>query len=273
MILIQIKIIIKFLQKNENLSIKSNLEIKNIQNKTDEVEGNIPLKERQLDNFELNNLEYEEALMHDKRNFLQIYWSVLKREELIIFTFFFHNDYNLFYVKFARFFFLFATDMAMNVFFFADETMNKLYLSYGKYDFIQQIPQIIYSRLVSNAIEVFLCFLSLTDKYYYKIKELTKSDKKEIFDIIKCVKIKLIIFFVFTFIIFIFYMYLVTAFCAVYENTQSAYIKDSFISFAIGLLESFIIYAFTSSLRVIALKCSHRNLKFIYKLSEIIPIF
>ena len=73
MILIQIKIIIKFLQKNENLSIKSNLEIKNIQDKTDEVEGSIPLKERQLDNFELNNLEYEEALMYDKRSFLQIY--------------------------------------------------------------------------------------------------------------------------------------------------------------------------------------------------------
>ena len=118
-----------------------------------------------------------------------------------------------------------------------------------------------------------LCFLSLIDKYYYQIKELTKSNKKEIFNIIKCVKIKLIIFFVFTLIIFIFYMYLVTAFCAVYENTQIAYIKDSFISFVIGLLESFIIYAFTSSLRVIALKCSHRNLKFIYKLSEIIPIF
>ena len=115
--------------------------------------------------------------------------------------------------------------------------------------------------------------MSLTDKYYYQIKELTKSDKKEIFNIIKCVKIKLIIFFVFTLIIFIFYMYLVTAFCAVYENTQSAYIKDSFISFAIGLLESFIIYAFTSSLRVIALRCSHRNLKFIYKLSEVIPFF
>ena len=259
---------------NKDISIfskKSDSDLnKIVENKDENI---LSFKERKLDNFELNNLEYEEALMYDKRNFLEIYWSILKRDQLIIFTFLIHNDYNLYYVKFARFFFLLSTDMAMNVFFFSDETMNKLYLSYGKYDFIQQIPQIIYSRLVSNVIEVFLCFLSLTDKNYYKIKELTKSDKKEIFDIIKCVKIKLIIFFVFTFVIFIFYLYLVTAFCAVYENTQIAYIKDSFISFAIGLLESFIIYAFTSSLRVIALKCSHRNLKFIYKLREVIPFF
>ena len=78
----------------------------------------------------------------------------------------------------------------MNVFFFSDETMNKLYLSYGKYDFVQNIPQIIYSKLVSNIIEVFLCFLSLTDKHYYQIKALTKNDKIEIFGIIRCTRKK-----------------------------------------------------------------------------------
>jgi len=82
--------------------------------------------------------------------------------------------------------------------------MNKLYLSYGKYDFVQQIPNIIYSKIVSNVIEVFLCFLSLTDKHYYQIKALSKSEKKKIFGIIKCARMKLIIFFVFTFIIFLF---------------------------------------------------------------------
>ena len=60
--------------------------------------------------------------------------------------------------------------MAMNVFFFSDETMHKMLLDYGKYNFIQQIPQIIYSTLLSKFIETSLCFLSMTDIYYYQIK-------------------------------------------------------------------------------------------------------
>ena len=231
------------------------------------------LKQSKLDNFELNNLEYEDALVLDKRGFVGMYWSVLKREHMIIFTFFFHNDYNLYYAKFARFIFLLATDMAMNVFFFSDETMNKLYLSYGKYDFVQQIPQIIYSKLLSNFIEVFLCFLMLTDKHYYQIKSLSKNDKKEIFKIIKKARMKLIIFFVFTFLVFIFYWYLITAFCAVYVNTQIVFIKDSLLSYAFGSLTPFIIYFFPVLFRHISLRCKCCEWKCMYTLSEIIPFF
>ena len=94
-------------------------------------------QEKKLDDFELNDLDYEEAIKLDKRNFFQIYISSLKREHLIIFTFFTRNDHNLVYVKFSRFIFLVCTDMAMNVFFFSDETMHKMYLDYGKYNFVQ----------------------------------------------------------------------------------------------------------------------------------------
>ena len=61
-------------------------------------------------------------------------------------------------------------DMALNVFFFSDDSMHKLFLNYGKYDFFQQIPQIVYSTIISQIIEVFLCFLSMTDKYIFQIK-------------------------------------------------------------------------------------------------------
>ena len=185
----------------------------------------------ELSNYELNNLEYEDSIKLDHRNFNQIYWSILKREHLILFTFFSFNDYNLLSIKFTRFIFLVCTDMALNVFFFSDDTMSKIFLTYGKYDFIQKIPQFIYTVTVSQLLEVLLCFLSLTDKYMYKIKrEKNKSllNVKKIFIIIK---IKLFIFFVITFIVFIFYWYIISAFCAVYKNTQIIFIKDSIISF------------------------------------------
>ena len=39
--------------------------------------------EEKLDDFELNNLEFNEAIKLDKRTFISIYWSIIKREHLI----------------------------------------------------------------------------------------------------------------------------------------------------------------------------------------------
>ena len=156
-----------------NKTILKTTKIKNKQNQ-DELMLKINDKEnlKKLDDFELNELEFNEAIKQDKRTFLQMYFYFIKREHRIIFTFFNCNDYNLISIKLSRFIFLFTTDMAMNVFFFSDDSMHKIFLNYGKYDVLQQIPQIIYSTIVSQLIEVFLCFLSLTDKHIYQIKNL-----------------------------------------------------------------------------------------------------
>ena len=233
-------------------------------------------KEEKLSNFELNDLSYLKAIDLDHRPFYQMYWAILRREHIILFTFCSWNDYNLLYVKFAKFVFLICQDMAMNVFFFSDDSMHKLYKSYGKYDFYQQIPQIIYSTALSQAIEVILCYLSLTDKHFYQIKALKDKNinQNKVYQILKCVKIKLIGFFSFTLIIFCFYWYFISAFCAVYRNTQGAFIKDSLSSFLMGLAYPFVLYLFPVIFRIISLKDNvKKRLKCVYKVSEVIPIF
>ena len=233
-------------------------------------------KNEKLDDFELNNLEYNEACEFDNRSFLDIYWSLLKREHILLFTFFIRNDYNLVCIKLSRFIFLICTDMALNVFFFTDDSMHKVYENYGKYEFIQQIPQIIYSTAVSQLLEVLLCYLSLTDKHVYQIKSLkeVKNNVQNIFIIIKCIKFKLFGFYLFTFTLFVFYWYLVSSFCAVYQNTQIIFIKDSVSSFGMGLLYPFILYMFPALFRFMALKDRNKKrFKVIYCISDIIPIF
>ena len=164
--------------------------------------------------------------------------------------------------------------MAMNVFFFSDESMHKIFLNYGKYNFIQQIPQIIYTTIISQLIEVFLCYLSLTDKHIYNIKNLSQSsDKNAIIKILRCIKIKLINFYIFTSIFFLFYWYTIVSFCSVYENTQITFLKDSLLSFLLGILYPFVIYLIPSALRILSLRYPKKNLKCIYKLSDIIPFF
>ena len=232
-----------------------------------------PKGREELDGYELNNLEYDAAKKLDKRDFLRVYWSLLKREHLIIFTFISRDDHNIIFIKYSRFVFLLCTDMAMNVFFFSDETMHKMFLDYGKYNFFQQIPQIAYSTLISKFIELFLCYLSLTDKHYYQIKDCKKISKKSMIDIMKCIQIKIGFFFGFTSLMFIFYWYLITCFCAVYQNSQTAFIKDSLLSFLLGNLIPFGIYLVPSFFRIIALKTNNYRLEWLFKFSNIIPCF
>ena len=263
------------------IHLSSNEKITNLENnlkKQKEVildkikKGKVEKKE--YDDFELNELEYTEARKYDKRSLLQIYWATLKREHLIIFTFINCSDYNLLYVKLVKFVFLIAGDMALNVFFFSDESMHKIFLNYGKYDFIQQIPQIVYSTIISQLIEVFLCFLSLTDKHIYQIKSALKNNRKiKIKKIIKCIYIKLTSFYIFIFILFIAYWYVISVFCGVYRNTQKHFIKDSMISFSICLAYPFVLYFISASLRFCSLKTTKKSLKCIYNLSSIIPFF
>ena len=224
--------------------------------------------------YELNELEYKEAVKLDKRSLFQIYWATLKREHLIFFTFCSCDDYNLFSIKLTRFVFLIVGDMALNTFFFSDDSMHKLFLNYGKYNFIQQIPQITYSTIISLLIEVFLCYLSLTDKYFYLIKtSFMKGNKEEIKKIIKCIKIKLVMFFIFVFIFFVLYWYIISVFCGVYRNTQITFIKDSVLSFSICLIYPLILYFISASLRICSLKNRKASCKCIYSLSYMIPFF
>ena len=226
------------------------------------------------DDYELNNMEYNEACELDKRTCIRTYWSVIKREHYVVYTFISRNDYNLFYIKIERFFILICTEMTMNGLFFVHETMYKK--KTGDTSFAQRIPQIIFSLLVSHAIEVILCYLSMTDKHYYEIKALPKIKRNDdrVFDILECIKRKLTGFFIFTFLVFLFHWYFISAFCAVYQNTQKIFLRDSAISILISLIDPFIIYGFTCLMRVISLsRCCRKKLSCVYKLSDIIPIF
>ena len=262
-------------QSNQNGIKSSKLEDIDNQSSSELYKEEQEYKMNNLDDFVLNELEYDMAVKYDKRSLIQIYFSYLKREIILIFAFFICDDYNLSNIKIARFIFLVSSNMALNVFFFSDESMHKLFLNYGKYNFIQQIPQIIYSTVISQLIEVFLCFLSLTDSHMYQIKKFNDvvEDRKKILNIFRCISIKIFYFFLFTFIFFVVYWYLVSSFCSVYQNTQIVFTKDSLGSFLLSLAYSFLLYLFPSCLRVCAIRDKNMRCKCIFKLSDIIPFF
>ena len=89
--------------------------------------------------------------------------------------------------------------------------------------------------------------------------------------VMKYINYKIIIFYSFSFLLFLFFWYLLSAFCAVYENTQRIFIVDSITSFIIELFYPFVLYLIPAGLRLLSLR--KKNLRFIYSLSNQIPIF
>ena len=257
--------------KTENLKsidskIELNIDIKKKNEKGKEKEKDDNKDKNKLDDFELDNSKYEKALELDKRTLSQVYWSRLKSKHLIIYTFFSCNDYNLLYIKISRFIFLICTSMALNVFFFFDISMHKIYLDYGNYNFIKQLPQMLYSTLVSLIIEILIGILSFTDINIYQIKHMKQVNVDKIDLIFKRVRIKLILYFIITFLLFLFYWYFISAFCAVYNNTQIIYVKNFVSSFSIGLLYPFIIQFVFALIRIFTLRKNTKVRSVLYKI-------
>ena len=233
-------------------------------------------EKKDLDNYELNGLDYKEACELDKRGFCLTYWSVLMREHLLLFTFFSCTDYNLFCIKFERFITLFCIEMTFNGLFFVHESMHRKYVEQEELTFVQKLPQLLFTLIISHIFEVILCYFGMTDTYIYLIKDLPNSAKKgkKVIEIMEKMKKKLIGFFIFTFLLFIFNWYFISAFCAVYQNTQIIFLRDTAISFLSSMTDPFMIYGGTVFLRYISLmKCCKKKLGCIYKLSDLIPIF
>jgi hypothetical protein len=232
-------------------------------------------KIKKYSDFELDDLEYSKAIKYDKRSFLNFYFCLVKREHIIIFTFFYCKDFNLISIKLSLFVFSVCLDMATNILFFDDESMHKIYLDYGKYNFISQIPQIIYSTIISETMDVFLKYLSLSEKEIYETKKYNnpKDAIEAVKKLIRCLKIKFFLFFFICFVFMTFSWYFISIFCAIYENTQFILFKDCAFSLLISLLYPFPLYFIPAILRIISLRSPKKDKECMYKISNIFPLF
>jgi hypothetical protein len=187
---------------------------------------------------EINSLPYDKALQYDKRTFLQYYFSLLRTKHLLIFSFYPSNDYNSMITKRYLFFFSFALYFTINALFFTDKTMHKIYEDKGMFNIIYQIPQIVYSTLLSSISTVIVQHFALTEENILNIKNQTKTEKiaSAYARAIKFTFIKFIAFSFFNIIFLLIFWYYLACFCAVYKNTQVHLISDTIISFGLSLV-------------------------------------
>ena len=222
-----------------------------------------------FNDYEINNLPYKEAIKYDKRRYTDYNFSLLRIKQIVIFTFYTYNDYNSKMIKICLFLFSFALYFTVNALFYSDSTMHKIYEDNGKFNFIYQIPQIIYSTLISSVVNMLVSALSLTERNILSLKKEKNILENQEIIMIKFIKVKYIFFFILIYLFLGLFWYYISCFCAVYKNTQIHLIKDSVISFGLYLFYPFFLCLIPGIFRIPALKPGKSSKECLYKFSKI----
>ena len=248
---------------NKNNSISSKDEI------SKKIEGIMTYNDE-----ELNSLTYENALKYDKRNYLQFYISLLKTKHDLVSTIFNNNDYNSKIIKIDLFLFNSSLFCVINALFFSDSTMHKIYEDNGSFNFIYQLPQIIYSTFITTIFNFIFKLLALSEDQILDFKKIKEKKGLEIklANLVKKIKIKFLSYFILSSIFFLFFWYYLSMFCAIYLNTQIHLIKDTLMSFALSLITPLGLFLIPGLLRITSLSNTENKREMLYKVSQILQV-
>ncbi len=227
-----------------------------------------------LNDGEINELDYDNSLFHDKRSFIRIYYSYLKYNSILIFTFFLCEDFNLNFVKYALFVNYLILYLTFNTCFYNNNTIHNIYINEGDYVigyhawkiFLAFIISIIFIKLIKWWI-TFYRRKSLNMKL---LKRYTDT-KNEILRMIEEYHFNLKIYFPISLILIIFFWYYVSCICAVFRYSLWCLLINWAICFIFHFCYSLVLNLIPATLRYISLKKDGREC--LYKASRIISYF
>jgi len=221
-------------------------------------------KINEMKDLELNKLSYEIAITHDKRNVFQYYCSQIKYSHIFIFTFLITIDGNAKIIKLFLFIFYICLTLFFNILFFQKRNISHIYQNYGKFEYFYLIEKQIINAFMVKIILIIFKLLALDNIKNFRndIKEFNKYFCKA--------KTKIGIFFIIQFIFLIGFWYIISAFCAIFLNTQLHLIKDCVICIIIYMIIPFITIFLSSILRIIGLK---KKKKVLYIISKFFTLF
>ena len=155
-----------FETKGENLKEKNN---------STNNEYNIELF---FDDDELMEMDYEDAIIYDKRTYLRTYWSSLVNSQAILETFCTDNHLNLLVIKLSFFVSIFQINFFLNAFFYTDDYISDAYHNNGVLNFVSGLPKSIYSFIATLVTTYLLKMLSSSKNELMKLmKEKAKYEE------------------------------------------------------------------------------------------------
>ena len=148
----------------------------------------------------------------------------------------------------------------------------------SSYNFIYQLPQILYSSIISGLINFAVKKLALSQDAVLEYKSMEKQNIKneELIrkeqNLNKKLKIKFGFYFIISNIIICFFWYYLGSFCAIYQNTQIHLITDTLISYGLGFIYPFGIYLLPGMFRIPSLSNGKNDRKCCYNISKLLQM-
>ena len=224
-------------------------------------------------NLEIYN--FENAILYEKRKFLQLYYICLLSKERFLNTFCLKSPLEIKSLRISLLIFNYSCDFALNSIFYSNKKISDKYHYNGNklrlFVLVNNITISLFSTIVSIIIIKFLNILTHSKRGINKIfNEINnKSNQKDLkyknnnnnnifierlYKACYLLKIKIFCYIFIEFSILIFFFYYVTGFCIVYQKTQIDWLFDSITSIFLSILFKLLLSFFVAILYIISLK-------------------
>ena len=246
--------------------------ISNINNETDvrlykkatHLTTNQMIKEEEddFDDDELDELVYDDALKYDKRSCCKVLGRIMMKKLVALSPCSDNSVFEPLSVKLTAFILNLGFYFGLNCALYSEKYISERFKTNDETDLIyilkNEIEKCIYVSLACSVISLLLDYIISGKKRFMTLIKKKKYTQRYLIDSKKCLsqfKTKLFWFFAICFLLFGFFWYYVSAFCAVYQKSQTSWFECSVISFVFCLvIQSF--YSFVIlTLRLIGLKC------------------
>ena len=162
-------------KRNANMETIGNIN----KNKSSNIDNEIIKLSRGDD--DLLDMDFEHAILYDKRIYLRMYWGILVDNQIILDTFCTENYLHLFIIKLSFMIFNFQINLFLNAFFYTDEYISDAYHNNGVLDFFTSLPKSIYSFIATLIITNLLKMLSNSKSELTRVIRNKRKDNNYIF--------------------------------------------------------------------------------------------
>jgi hypothetical protein len=217
---------------------------------------------------EFDEMEYDDAIKYDNRTFCEFYWDRLKDKQIIINTFCNKENLRPITIKIILLLLNIELYFVVNGLFYSEEYISGLFHSNENETFFsflkRSIERLLYTTVVGSIIQSLIEFIFLDENRIKRIFKREKDNfvhlKYEIFQVIRNIKKRFIIFIILCFIISLFSWYYANCFNNSYPGIKAEWVKSSIAIMIIMQILPIITGFIESILRTLSFKCKSETL-------------
>ena len=209
----------------------------------------------------LNNMNFENAIIYDKRGYFSYFCNILMYNQMLLFVIF-KDNWNFVVTKISMFVNIITFALLFNIMLFGNKLIKAIYDNKGGLSVKNAIGWIFLASLLTVILNCFAKILGLTKRDVDNAKNNPNFNKEDFSNLIfKRTIIYFIICFIFTFFIWYFGM----SFCSIYSNCQKNLIFYIFLTWLIIMIYPFFLCAFIALFRYLGVK---KEIKGFYTFSK-----